>query len=169
MTPVADVNATLNKVNNVINILAIMLRLSQFLGCPSSLFKVFPILFFSFNLFFFKANTTQRGSLNDSSDWSSRDFSTPSIFRQYTRSWNSRSLWEKRGGKYPDQNFFCHSLTLYHYSHGLRTVRESFFRKSQNLGLGRQIGPLFLQKTMPSYPSPKYLFGIGIWTRAAKN
>jgi len=62
MTPAADVNATLNKVNNVINILAIMLRLSQFLGCPS-LFKVFPILFFSFNLFFFKANTTQEGVL----------------------------------------------------------------------------------------------------------
>ena len=123
MTPVADVNATLNKVNNVINILAIMLRLSQFLGCPS-LFKVFPILFFSFNLFFSK-QTQQRGSLNDSSDWSSRDFSTPSIFRQYTRSWNSRSLWEKRGGKYPDQNFFCHSLTLYHYSR--LSSRESTF------------------------------------------
>ena len=62
MTPVADVNATLNKVNNVINILAIMLRLSQFLGCPS-LFKVFPILFFSFNLFFSKQTQHREGVL----------------------------------------------------------------------------------------------------------
>ena len=63
MTPAADVNATLNKVNNVINILAIMLRLSQFLGCPSSLFKVFPILFFSFNLFFSKQTQHREGVL----------------------------------------------------------------------------------------------------------
>ena len=50
--------------------------------------------------------------------------------------------------------------------------------------LGRQIGPnyqslvhvhfnqpLFLQKTKPIYPNPKYLFGIGIWIWiwAAKN
>ena len=29
--------------------------------------------------------------------------------------------------------------------------------------------PLFLQKTKPLYPNPKYLFGIGIWIWAAKN
>ena len=31
------------------------------------------------------------------------------------------------------------------------------------------IQPLFLQKTKPLYPYPKYLFGIGIWIWAAKN
>ena len=31
------------------------------------------------------------------------------------------------------------------------------------------IQPLFLQKTKPLYPNPKYLFGIGIWIWAAKN
>ena len=29
--------------------------------------------------------------------------------------------------------------------------------------------PLFLQKTKPLYPNPKYLFAIGIWMLAAKN
>ena len=28
---------------------------------------------------------------------------------------------------------------------------------------------LFLQKTKPLYPTPKYLFGSGIWIQAAKN
>jgi hypothetical protein len=78
--------------------------------------------------------------------------------------------------------------------HGLRTPRESFFRKSQNFGLGQTLWakkfggiwgifgrfisthfvtvsplsmfsiyqPLFLQKTKPLYPNPKYLFGIGV-------
>jgi hypothetical protein len=31
------------------------------------------------------------------------------------------------------------------------------------------IQPLFLQKTKPLYPHPKYLFGIGILIWAAKN
>ena len=62
MIPAADVNATLNKVNNVINILAIMLRLSQFLGCPS-LFKVFPILFFFPLIFFFQSKHNTEGVL----------------------------------------------------------------------------------------------------------
>ena len=31
------------------------------------------------------------------------------------------------------------------------------------------IQPLFLQKTKPLYPTPKYLFGSGIWIWAAKN
>ena len=31
------------------------------------------------------------------------------------------------------------------------------------------IQPVFLQKTKPLYPNPKYLFGIGIWIWAAKN
>ena len=29
--------------------------------------------------------------------------------------------------------------------------------------------PVFLQKTKPLYPNPKYLFAIGIWIWAAKN
>ena len=86
----------------------------------------------------------------------------------------------------------------YHYrcSHGLRTPRDNFFQKSEILDLKQTfwaeifeafgvfsvhfgtvcslsmfsiIQPLFLQKTKPLYPHPKYLFGIGIWIWAAKN
>jgi hypothetical protein len=76
--------------------------------------------------------------------------------------------------------------------HGLQTPNEAFFHQNPKLlGLGRQIEqinfwaferisalilvhtvfplsmffihqPLFLQKTKPLYPNPKYLFGIGI-------
>jgi hypothetical protein len=74
--------------------------------------------------------------------------------------------------------------------HGLQMPDEAFFHQNPKLfGLGRQIGqinfffgqlihthfgtvsplsmfsinhPLFLQKTRPLYPHPKYLFGIGI-------
>ena len=76
--------------------------------------------------------------------------------------------------------------------HGLWTPNEAFFSsKSQSCGLGQTIWadkfwgifeqfistqfgtvsplsmfsinqPLFLQKTKPLYPNPKYLFGIGI-------
>ena len=78
-------------------------------------------------------------------------------------------------------------------ANGLRTPRESFFSKISNfwawadiLGwnfwghFGRTINThfgtvsslfsifqsLFLQKIKPLYPSPKYLFGSGIWTWA---
>ena len=124
MTPVADVNATLNKVNNVINILAIMLRLSQFLGCPS-LFKVFPILFFSFNLFFSKQTQHREGVLMTVQTRVRGTFRPPQ-FSVNTHDHEIREACEKkRGGKYPDQNFFCHSLTLYHYSR--LSSRESTF------------------------------------------
>ena len=73
--------------------------------------------------------------------------------------------------------------------HGLRTPNEAFFHQSPKLlSLGRKFGKinfwafglfladlsatilsmfsinqqLFLQKTKPLYPNPKYLFGIGI-------
>ena len=78
-----------------------------------------------------------------------------------------------------------------HPAHGLRTPRESFFQKSQTFRLGQTnwaesfwgiwgifgwtinthfvtVGslsmflPLFLQKTKPLYPTPKYLFGSGV-------
>ena len=64
-------------------------------------------------------------------------------------------------------------------SHELRTPSEAFFHQNHKLlGLGKQFGliifgdlsaplsmfsinqPLFLQRTKPIYPNPKYLFGI---------
>ena len=72
--------------------------------------------------------------------------------------------------------------------HGLRMPNDAFFHWNPKLlGLGRQIEqiwvfsailvlwvpcpcfPLFLQKTKPLNPHPKYLFGFGIWIWAAKN
>ena len=43
------------------------------------------------------------------------------------------------------------------------------FWYSESLVMFFIIQPLFLQKTKPLYPHPKYLFGIGIWTWAAQN
>ena len=49
-----------------------------------------------------------------------------------------------------------------------RTISTHFGTVS-SLSMFSIIQPLFLQKTKPLYPTPKYLFGSGIWIWAAKN
>ena len=49
-----------------------------------------------------------------------------------------------------------------------QTISTHFGRVSP-LSMISIIQPLFLQKTTPLYPTPKYLFGSGIWIWAAKN
>ena len=49
-----------------------------------------------------------------------------------------------------------------------QTIRTHFGIVSP-LSMFSIIQPLFLQKTKPLYPHPKYLFGIGILIWAAKN
>ena len=49
-----------------------------------------------------------------------------------------------------------------------RTISTHFGTVSP-LSMFSIIQPLFLQKTKPLYPHPKYLFGIGIWIWATKN
>ena len=46
---------------------------------------------------------------------------------------------------------------------------STHFGTASPLSMFSIIQPLFLQKTKPLYPHPKYLFGIGIWIWAAKN
>ena len=49
-----------------------------------------------------------------------------------------------------------------------RTINTHFGNVS-SMSMFSIIQPLFLQKTKPLCPNPKYLFGIGIWIGAAKN
>ena len=49
-----------------------------------------------------------------------------------------------------------------------RTISTHFGTVS-SLSMFSIIQPLFLQKTKPLYPTPKYFFGSGIWIWAAKN
>ena len=88
-------------------------------------------------------------------------------------------------------------LIKYFTSRTTDTQRELFSKNLELLGSGRHFGlkffeefgvfsaglstpilvlwvpcpclPLFLQKSRPLYPAPKYLFGSGIWILAAKN
>ena len=46
---------------------------------------------------------------------------------------------------------------------------STHFGTVSSLSMFSIIQPLFLQKTKPLYPTPKYLFGSGIWIWAAKN
>ena len=46
---------------------------------------------------------------------------------------------------------------------------STYFGTVSPLSMFSIIQPIFLQKTTPLYPHPKYLFGIGIWIWAAKN
>jgi hypothetical protein len=46
---------------------------------------------------------------------------------------------------------------------------STHFGSVSNLSMFSIIQPLFLQKTKPLYPHPKYLFGIGILIWTAKN